>query len=243
MTRCGFGYPVKPGSKTVFFCDDEATCAFNQPVAGVPGYVVRVRVCDEHAEWLRFEYLLQNAVSQSPRVLPCVCGEPDAPGVHHRLSGPCHVDLSIETHETRTDGDEHIATVVVQHEHTDALCGHDLTTYDPGDGSHACLACDEINPRTTWCHEKCAVFLSELVTQHEHTEAECGHVVPDLTVEGELSCWVCGEHKHEPLAPWCHVRCAVFHAEVVESVKLAERAGDFPAHADETMTEREDDTR
>lgn len=57
MTRCGFGYPVKPDSKVVFFCDDQATCSFTQPVAGAPGYSVQVRVCDAHAEWLQREYL------------------------------------------------------------------------------------------------------------------------------------------------------------------------------------------
>lgn len=179
MTRCGFGYPVKPGSKTVFFCDDEATCAFNQPVAGVPGYVVRVRVCDEHAEWLRFAYLLQNAVSQSPRVLPCICGEPDAPGVNHRMTGPCHVDLGVETHED-----------VIKHEHTEAECGHDLYLLDSHDNVKMCRYCDE---------------------------------------------------HHGPY-PWCAERCDVFRTELIESVKLAERAGDIPVSADETYEDWEGNT-
>lgn len=179
MTRCGFGYPVKPGSKTVFFCDDEATCAFNQPVAGVPGYVVRVRVCDEHAEWLRFEYLARTQ-STLPGLMPCTCGDPTAPGVNHRMTGPCHVDLGVETHED-----------VVKHTHTEAECGHKPVQFDGEDGLWECEHCNQLNPRERWCGD----------------------------------------------------RCEVFRTELIESVKLAERTGDFPAHADEMMTEREDDTR
>lgn len=97
MTRCGFGYPVKPGSKIVFFCDDEAVDSFTQLLPGSSNCSMQVRVCDAHAEWLRFEYLLQHAISRSDLPLPCVCGDSTVPGVHHRLSGPCHVDLGVET--------------------------------------------------------------------------------------------------------------------------------------------------
>lgn len=54
MSFCRFGYPVSPGSPIVFFCDDEATESFNQPVPGPVGYAVNVRVCDAHAEHLVF---------------------------------------------------------------------------------------------------------------------------------------------------------------------------------------------
>lgn len=54
MSLCRFGYPVSPGSPLVFFCDDEATESFNQPVPGPVGYAVNVRVCDAHAEHLVF---------------------------------------------------------------------------------------------------------------------------------------------------------------------------------------------
>lgn len=178
MTRCGFGYPVKPGSKTVFFCDDEATCAFNQPVAGVPGYVVRVRVCDEHADWLRFEYLAHTQPTL-PGLMPCTCGDPTAPGVNHRMTSPCHVDLGVEV----------LTDDAVKHEHTDAECGHTPVPFDGDDGLWECADCDQLNPRERWCGD----------------------------------------------------RCEVFRTEMIESVKLAERAGDIPVHADETMTDREDD--
>lgn len=82
--------------------------------------------------------------------------------------------------------------------------------------------------------------MNDGVVEHEHTEAECGHVIPNLPVMGVLTCWSCDEHEHDPTTPWCHARCAVFHAEVVESVKLAEREGDIPVFADEMMIDRED---
>lgn len=188
MTRCGFGYPISPGSRHVFFCDDDAVDSFTQPIPGSSCVSVQVRVCDAHAEWLRFEYLLRRAVSSSDPVLPCVCGDSTAPGVHHRLSGPCHVDLGVETYEVVTGGGEHVDTIVMHHVHTEAECGHTPVPFESYDGLYQCDDCDQLNPRE----------------------------------------------------PWCGARCNVFHAEVVESVKLAEREGDFPAYADETMIDRED---
>lgn len=52
MTRCRFGYPERPGSKIVFFCDDDATDTFTQLVPNSGGCTVNVPVCDAHAEHL-----------------------------------------------------------------------------------------------------------------------------------------------------------------------------------------------
>lgn len=77
--------------------------------------------------------------------------------------------------------------------------------------------------------------------EHEHTEAECGHDLYQLASHDNVTmCQYCDEY-HGPHR-WCAERCDVFYTEVIESVKLAERAGDIPVSADETTTDREDNT-
>lgn len=41
-----------------------------------------------------------STVPSTPPVLPCACGEPESPGVAHRLKEPCHVDLTTEAGES-----------------------------------------------------------------------------------------------------------------------------------------------
>lgn len=79
------------------------------------------------------------------------------------------LDTEVETYDVLTVGGEHVTTVVreveraIEHVHTEAECGHSLVLYDSDDGSYICLNCDDLSTQSRWCHERCAIFMTEVI--------------------------------------------------------------------------------
>lgn len=56
-------------------------------------------------------------------------------------------------------------------------------------------------------------------TRHVHTDAECGHRLVPLEVEGARTCHHCGDHY--AASEWCPQRCEVTYHEIIASVSEA----------------------
>lgn len=321
MTRCRFGYPERPGSKIVFFCDDEATDTFTQLVSNSGGCMINVPVCDAHAEHLVVlageELLRTQGVTRAPLVFPTADSVPtylagrlvtrsgvtygrhhptnevwwrvgadntltDEFIVLHRLPAeewplteasplamsavtPVHVDTQVDEsvgnmgRKPDCPREALVQVNVLRRGGYLAVCWHckwDGTTYDEysdaardRDAHNVVEVVEDEQIRLdtevetydirTVGGEHVTTVVREVtrVIEHEHTDAECGHRVYDLEMEGATACSHCGEYYGN--TRWCPHRCQVTHDEIVASVIEAEKNGDAPVFADETRQDEE----